>query len=48
MAPYRRNLLMTDFRLLGFPFKFADDEQSIKIEPKTGLADIIVTWDPIE
>ena len=48
MAPYRRNLLMIDFKFLGFPFKIADDEQSVEVKPKTGFAKIIITWDQNE
>ena len=43
MAPYR-DLIYADFRLLGFPFYFADGEQATLLEPKTGLAEGIVTW----
>ena len=48
MAPYRRSLFMIDAKFLGFPFKLADDEQSIEVKPKTGFAKIIVTWYQIE
>ena len=44
MAPYMRGLYHADFRLMGFPFNFVNSEQSTLIEPKTGVADMIVTW----
>ena len=44
MAPYRLGFSHMDFRFLGFPFDFADDEQATLLEPKTGLADGVVTW----